>query len=87
MEFVNGVLFMQDNNKTFVTSGTYDAKDNNIFGDTVGYISNPYPKFYSLGQMGNSKDNIEVLHDMENPMECCIENGDNQLPGQWMTVP
>ena len=84
MEFVNGVLFMQDNNKTYVTSGTYDAKDNNIFGDTVGYISNPYPKFYSLGQMGNSKKNIEVFHDTENPLECCVEVGDNQEPQQWM---
>lgn len=84
MEFVNGVLFMQDNNKTFVTTGNYDAKDNNIFGETVGYLSNPYPKFYSLANMGNSKKNVHVFHDVDNPLECCIEVGDNQEPQQWM---
>jgi hypothetical protein len=80
MEFVNGVLFIQDNNDTFTTTGTYDAKDNNIFGETVGYLSKPYPKFYSLANMGNSKDNVHVFHDTENPLECCVEVSDNQEP-------
>jgi hypothetical protein len=40
---------------------------------------------YSIGCMGNSKKNIEVFHDEENPYECCVENKDNQYPGQWMT--
>lgn len=84
MEFTNGVLFIQDNNPTFTLTGNYDAKDNNIFGDTPGYLTNPYPKFYSLGQMGNSKKNVHVLHDTENPLECCVEVGDNQAPQQWM---
>ena len=86
MEFTNGVLFILDKNKT--TNDTENGgKGDNVFKDTEGYIDNPYMKMYSVCNMGNSKDNIEVLHDTENPMECCIENGDNQLPGQWMTVP
>jgi hypothetical protein len=28
--------------------------------------------------MGNSKKNTEVFHDLENPLECCIEVADNQ---------
>jgi hypothetical protein len=43
-------------------------------------MSNPYAKMYSIGQMGNSKDNIEVFHDNTNPLECCIEVKDNQTP-------
>jgi hypothetical protein len=35
--------------------------------------------------MGNSKKNVEVLHDTTNPIEYCIEVGDNQKPTQWMT--
>jgi hypothetical protein len=84
MQFVNGVLFVQDNNETYITSGQYDAKNNNVFGDTIGYIKNPYPKMYSLGQMGNSKENVKVFHDTENPLECCVEVSDNQEPQQWM---
>jgi hypothetical protein len=33
--------------------------------------------------MGNSKDNVHVFHTQN---ECCVENKDNQLPGQWMTI-
>ncbi|MBQ7820110.1 MAG: hypothetical protein IJ341_10485 [Bacteroidales bacterium] len=39
---------------------------------------------YSIAQMGNSKDNITVFHDNDNPLECCIEVNDNQTPQQWM---
>ena len=85
MQFTNGVLFMVDRNKTFDIDASGDAaKSNNIFGETPGYIDNPYAKFYSLGQMGNSKDNIHVFHDTSNPKECCIEVADNQMPQQWM---
>jgi hypothetical protein len=35
---------------------------------------------YSLANMGNSKDNIEVFHDTTNPKECCVEVNDNQTP-------
>ena len=86
MEFTNGVLFLLDKNKT--TNDTENGgKGDNVFKDTPGYIDNPYVKMYSICNMGNSKDNVEVFHDTENPMECCIENGDNQRPGQWMTIP
>ena len=86
MEFTPGVLFIKDLNKT--TNDTENGgKGDNVFKDTSGYIDNPYYKMYSVCNMGNSKDNIEVFHDTENPLECCVENGDNQYPGQWMTIP
>lgn len=84
MQFTNGVLFMKDKNQTFDTSSNADKKLNNLFGETTGYLSNPYAKFYSLGQMGNSKDNVHVFHDDTNPLECCVEVGDNQTQQQWM---
>lgn len=84
MQFTNGVIFMEDHNPTYKTSGDYDAKNNNLFGEIAGYISNPYPRFYSIGQMGNSKDNIHIFHDTSNPLECCVEVNDNQEPQQWM---
>lgn len=86
MEFTPGVLFIKDLNKT--TNDTENGgKGDNVFKDTSGYIDNPYYKMYSVCNMGNSKKNIEVFHDTENPLECCVENGDNQYPGQWMTIP
>ena len=84
MQFTNGVLFMKDKNKTFDTAANADKKLNNLFGETAGYISNPYPKFYSLANMGNSKDNVHVFHDLTNPLECCVEVNDNQTQQQWM---
>lgn len=84
MQFTNGVIFMEDHNDKFVISKNDDAKGNNLFGEIGGYINSPYPRFYSIGQMGNSKDNIHVFHDTSNPKECCIEVTDNQEPQQWM---
>jgi hypothetical protein len=78
MQFTNGVIFMKDRNTTFSTAENADKKLNNLFGEIPGYISAPYYKFYSLGNMGNSKDNIHVFHDETNPLECCVEVGDNQ---------
>jgi hypothetical protein len=71
---------MTDKNKTYDTSKTSDKKLNNVFGEIEGYISDPYPKLYSICNMGNSKDNVHVFHDLTNPLECCIEVKDNQLP-------
>lgn len=93
MEFTPGVVFIKDKNPQ--TKDTeYGGKGDNVFKDTLGYcattnedgteLTSAWPKMYAIGCMGNSKDNIEVFHDTENPFECCIENGDNQLPGQWM---
>lgn len=94
MEFTPGIIFIKDNNPQ--TNDTeYGGKGDNVFKDTLGYcevtnedgtlLTSSYHKMYSIGCMGNSKDNIKVFHDENNPYECCIENGDNQLPGQWMT--
>ena len=90
MEFKPGVIFFRDRNKTTAIDANgvateYDTR--NVFEDTAGYIQNPYYKQYAIGCMGNSKDNIEVLHDISNPYECCIEVADNQERGQWMTIP
>lgn len=32
---------------------------------------------YSIANMGNSKKNVEVFHDITNPLECCIEVNNN----------
>lgn len=82
MEFTPGVLFIVDKNKT--VNDTENLANNNVFNDTIGYVDNPYPKLYSICNMGNSKDNIHVFHDLDNPLECCIEVSDNQKPQQWM---
>lgn len=82
MQFTNGVLFLKDNNSQYDLKA--EAKTNNVFGDTEGYIEKPYYKFYSIANAGNSKDNIHVFHDSENPKECCIEVRDNQTPQQQM---
>lgn len=89
MQFTNGVLFLKDLNKTFKTDANADKKENNVFGEIEGYISenmasSAYPRLYSLANMGNSKDNVHVFHDTTNPLECCIEVGDNQTQQQWM---
>ena len=53
---------------------------NNLFAEIPGYINDPYERMYSICNMGNSKKNIEVLHDTTNPIEYCIEVADNQKP-------
>ena len=90
MEFKPGIVFFKDRNKTKATDSNGVATDydtRNVFEDTEGYISNPYYKMYSVACMGNSKNNVEVLHDVSNPYECCVEVADNQERGQWMTIP
>lgn len=93
MEFTPGIVFIKDNNPE-TNDEQYGGKGDNVFKNTPGYcdtvgdnglLTSSYYKMYSIGCMGNSKDNIEVFHDLDNPYECCVENGDNQLPGQWMT--
>ena len=87
MQFTNGVTFIQDQNPIFIINAGNtkdDNKKNNIFGDTPGYIDSPYPKLYSLANMGNSKKNTEVFHDTSNPLECCVEVPDNQQLRQQM---
>lgn len=81
MQFTPGVIFVTDKNKI---TNKPDGVGDNVFKDTPGYLENPYAKMYSLGQMGNSKNNIDVFHDTSNPLECCIEVADNQKPQQCM---
>ena len=85
MQFTNGVIFVTDRN-----TKTDDPKgiSNNVFAEVKAggksYLDAPYAKMYSIGQMGNSKDNTHVFHDESNPLECCVEVADNQMPQQWM---
>jgi hypothetical protein len=80
MEFKSGVLFIRDRNPNDAASSKeYDGR--NIFEDTKDYINSPYYKLYSVACMGNSKDNIEVFHDITNPYEFCVEVADNQERG------
>ena len=82
MQFKPGVMFVLDKNQTTTANNTQD----NVFKDTPGYVLNPFYKMYSVCNMGNSKKNIEVFHDQDNLLECCIEITDNQQPQQWMTT-
>ena len=60
-----------------VTAYMPDFVKNNVFGETPGYIKNPYPKLYAICNMGNSKKNTEVFHSKG---EICMESADNQAP-------
>lgn len=40
---------------------------------------------YAICNMGNSKDNSNVFHDANNPLECCIETKDNNSAICMMT--
>ena len=83
VEFENmGVLFIKDTN-TVVNA--VDGKDNNVFKDTDGYVSNPYYKMYAICNMGNSKKNTQVFTDPTNPYEVIMEVSDNQTVQQQMT--
>lgn len=84
MQFTNGVIFVKDENEKFDINAKVPT-ENNVFGDVDGYMGgNEYPKFYSIGQMGNSKKNVHALHDTANELECCIEVKNNQMPQQQM---
>lgn len=80
MQFQPGIVFIRDWNPT---TDSDIGTNNNLFKEVSGYTDSPFYNFYSIGQMGNSKDNVHVFHTQN---ECCIENKDNQLPGQWMTI-
>ena len=82
MQFTPGVMFILDHNQL---TDSNERDKNNVFKDTPGYVNEPYFKMYSICNMGNSKKNTEVFHDVENPLECCVEVTDNQTKGQWMT--
>lgn len=83
MEFINGVLFIEDHNKTIDSS---NATANNIFKEINGYVNKPYPRMYSIANMGNSKKNHDVFHGAGNKYECCVEVADNNTNGHQMTI-
>lgn len=86
MEFVPAVIFIIDRNtKTDGTTWTEGGIDN-VFKDTEGYVANPYPKLYSIGNFGNSKKNSTTFHDPNNPNEMCVEIADNQQNLQHMVL-
>ena len=86
MEFVPAVIFITDRNTK--TDGTTWAEGgiDNVFKDTEGYVANPYPKLYSVGNFGNSKKNSTTFHDPNNPNEMCVEIADNQQNLQHMVL-
>lgn len=86
MEFVPAVIFITDRNTK--TDGTTWAEGgiDNVFKDTEGYVANPYPKLYSVGNFGNSKKNSTTFHDPNNPNEMCVEIADNQQNLQHMIL-
>lgn len=51
-----------------------------LFGDDNYHM-------YAICNMGNSKNNSEVFHDLENPKECCIETKDNNSTHCMMLDP
>lgn len=91
MEFVPGVLFIQDHNTKKDMTVSDNFIKNNVFAEIPGYVGTTkettglYPRMYSICNMGNSKKNVTVLHDTTNPIEYCVEVADNQKPMQWMT--
>ena len=78
MEFINGVLFIEDHNKTI---DSFNATANNVFKEINGYVNKPYPRMYSIANMGNSKKNRDVFHGAGNKYECCVEVADNNTSG------
>lgn len=93
MEFKTGVMFIKDNNKiiNYYKDGEPDVGlylAANIFADEgTNYTNNPYYKFYSIGNMGNDKKNVEVFHDTTNPKACCVEVCSNNSVLQQMLEP
>ena len=64
MEFSMGVQFIKD-------SGTLPDTDHFVlFGDNKYHM-------YSIANMGTSKKNVHVFHDLSNQNDCCIEVNNN----------
>lgn len=64
MEFNMGVQFIKDSGEI------PDDKHFVLWGDNKYHM-------YSIANMGNSKKNVHVFHDLSNPKEVCIEVNDN----------
>ena len=66
MEFSMGIQFIKD-------SGVVDADHIVLFGDDRYHM-------YSIANMGTSKNNVHVFHDVSNPNEACVEIKYNGKP-------
>lgn len=64
MEFNMGVQFIKD------SGSVPDDSHFVLWGDNKYHM-------YSIANMGNSKKNVHVFHDLSNPNEVCIEVNDN----------
>ena len=64
MEFAMGVQFIKD------SGSVPDDAHFVLWGDDKYHM-------YSIANMGNSKKNVHVFHDLSNPNEVCIEVNDN----------
>lgn len=64
MEFAMGVQFIKD------SGSVPDDAHFVLWGDDKYHM-------YSIANMGNSKKNVHVFHDLSNPTEVCIEVNDN----------
>ena len=61
MEFAMGVQFIKDEGNIPDTESHFILFDNDRYN------------FYSIANMGTSKKNVHIFHDMSNPNECCVE--------------
>lgn len=74
MEFTMGVQFIKD------TGDVPDGDHWVLWGDGKYHM-------YSIANMGNSKKNVHVFHDLSNPNEVCIEVNDNNDDQMRMVNP
>jgi len=74
MEFVMGVQFIKDSGEI------PDDSHYVLWGDNKYHM-------YSIANMGNSKKNVHVFHDLSNPNEVCIEVNDNNDDQMRMVNP
>lgn len=74
MEFTMGVQFIKD------SGSVPDDSHFVLWGDNKYHM-------YSIANMGNSKKNVHVLHDLSNPTDVCIEVNDNDKDQMRMVNP
>lgn len=77
MEHHIGVLFIRDRHED------NENEQYALFTDVDPNGDNYH--MYAICNMGNSKDNGDVFHDADNPLECCLETKDNNSAICMMT--
>lgn len=78
MEHHIGVQFIRDRHEDNEPASAALFTDVDPHGDNY--------HMYAICNMGNSKDNGNVFHDANNPLECCIETKDNNSAICMMTA-